>query len=107
MGFLHLCTSSSDARRGDWYWIFLPFFSFTTDRFIGIIFMEREDRRALTLKLLLWLVYVTLPSAAFPVHSNVRAHTLCRDLMDVLFPLAFLFNSIARYTSLTKRKRLC
>ncbi|KAK3262433.1 hypothetical protein CYMTET_28714 [Cymbomonas tetramitiformis] len=107
VALMHLSSSQGSSRKGDWYWSFLPFFSFTTDRFIAIIFLEQEERTIMALKFVMWTFYVVFPTLVFPPNEGTAAHMVCRDVLDIIFPLIFLMYSCVYYIQLSRKKRLC
>eukprot|EP00898_Chlorokybus_atmophyticus_P004974 jgi/Chlat1/5478/Chrsp36S05431 len=98
VAILNLCTTES-ARHTDWYWSFLPLFSFTTDRVTALVYQVSEPRAALPIKFLLWAVYIILPTAILNL-------TTLRDILNIVFSVTFLCYSFMWYLTLGRHKSL-
>mmetsp|Transcript_10189 Transcript_10189/g.16691 ORF Transcript_10189/g.16691 Transcript_10189/m.16691 type:complete len:522 (+) Transcript_10189:160-1725(+) len=96
--------NSAGSRNNDWYWLFLPFFSFTTDRLVSAMYRKQESRAIMSLKFALWTFYVLFPITCFMRSS--QAYSLARDVLDLSCPAIFLFYSVGHYMYHRQHKRL-
>lgn len=87
-----------------WFWSFLPFAAFLTDRMTSSMYQVSEDKKILLGKFCLWMFYLMFPVLFFVEYSV--AYIVSRNVMSLVFPVLFVTLSLVQYISLAKMIRL-
>jgi hypothetical protein len=97
-------TGFSTMTSDLWYWSFLPFLAFLTDRMICAMFQQVEETRSLLLKVILWLFYLLYPTLFFSEDSE--AYIISNNIMNLVCPPLFILLTIFHYHKYAKYIRL-